>query len=1082
MPEPLRTLIVGHVCAEAELWVQELCRAGYEPEWERVETEADYLRQISYGPDLVLSAYHLPQFSGLRALELLKQSRQDVPFILLSEVPGEDLAVAAMKLGATDYLLKEHRARLGAVVGEALIHARPRRERNQTESWLRETITGLALAQEVGNFGSWEIDLLQLADPNRNPLRWSEQCFRIFGFAPGEVEVTNDLFFSLVHPDDRQALWSAVSAASETRQRYLMDHRIVLRNGQVRQVREAGQVFFDEVTGRAVKIVGTVHDITESRAAVEGLRESERFVRAALDGLTAHIAILDGQGVILAVNEAWRVFARDNDLAWERGGEGVNYLGVCDRVRGAGAADAQAVAAAIRDLLQGRRTGYEAEYPCHSPAEQRWFLVRVTLFPGEGPRRVVVAHENITRRKLQEEELRSSEERFRQVVETIREVFWVRDVAQDRIIYVSPGYEKIWGYPQARLYESPAHWAQSIHEADREGVARTALAKQLDGTYDETFRIVRPDGTQRWIRARAFPVRNAEGVVYRVVGVAEDITERKRAELRLQLQYSVTAVLAEASAPAELNLKILETLCRGLQWDMAALWMVDRSARVLRCAEVWHPRSTEFQEFADSNRTLTFATGNGLPGCVWESGQPEWSFDVAHDVRFQRQAEASRLRLNGWLGFPIRMRHETLGVVEFFSAQMQPPDRELLDTLGALGSQIGVFIEQRQLAEQFQQMQKLEALGTLAGGIAHDFNNILGAIIGYTELTKIQVGEDAAANEFLDAVLDGTRRAVDLVRQILAFSRQENHKRMLVQLRHVVTGPIKLLRATIPTSIEFNLALAHGLLPVLADPMQAHQMLMNLGTNAWYAMKDGPGRLTIRLENFIADAKLAAAHPGLRAGPYVRLSVTDTGCGMDAATMERIFDPFYTTKPPGEGSGLGLAVVHGVMQSHDGAVTVESQPGEGATFHLYFPVHGIEGAPSFQAPLDVPKGHGERILFVDDEKPLTMLGQSVLKDLGYVVTVCSNVTEALVLVRDNPSAFDLVITDLTMPGMTGLDFARQLLKAKPGLPIILMTGYSASLTAERVRALGLRELLLKPFTLPSLGLAVHRALQEEISV
>ena len=1082
MPEPLRTLIVGHSCAEAELWVQELRRSGYAPEWERVETEADYLSQLAHGPDLVLSAYQLPHFGGLRALELLRRGAQPVPFILLSEVPGEALAVAAMKLGATDYLLKEHWARLGAAVGEALVLVRPRRERNQTEAWLRETITSLALAQEVGNFGSWEIDLGHSADRNRNPLRWSEQCFRIFGFAPGEVEVTNDLFFSLVHPDDRKAVWAAVSAAIETRERYLVDHRIVLRSGQVRHVREAGQVFFDELTGRPLRIVGSVHDITESRAAVEALRESERFVRAALDGLTAHIAILDEQGVILAVNEAWRAFAVANDLAWERGGEGVNYLAVCDQVRGAGAGDAQAVAAAIRDLLEGRRTGYEAEYPCHSPTERRWFLIRVTLFPGAGPRRVVVAHENITRRRLQEEELRASEERFRQVVETMREVFWMRDVLQDRMIYVSPGYEKIWGYPPARLYNSPTHWAECMHPADRERVVPTAREKQLAGTYDETFRIVRPDGGQRWIRARAFPVHNADGVVYRVAGVAEDITESKLAELRLQLQYAVTAILAEAAAPAELNLKILETLCRGLQWDIAALWMVDRSARVLRCAEVWHPPSAEFQEFAEASRTMTFALGDGLPGCVWKSGQPEWSADVTHDVRMRRSEQVSRLHLNGWLGFPIRMRQETLGVVEFFSAKMQAPDQEMLETLGALGSQIGVFIERRQLAEQFQQMQKLEALGTLAGGIAHDFNNILGAIIGYAELAKIQVGEDAAANEFLDAVLDGSRRAVELVRQILAFSRQESQKRMLVQLRHVVTAPLKLLRATIPPDIEFDLAMEHSLPPVLADPMQVHQMLMNLGNNAWYAMKDGPGRLTVRLENFFADAKLASAHPGLRAGPYVRLSVTDTGCGMDAATMERIFDPFFTTKPPGEGSGLGLAVVHGLMQAHDGAVTVDSQLGQGTTFHLYFPVHDLEVASPSQTADTVPKGHGERILLVDDEKPLTLLGQSALKDLGYAVTAASNAMEALELLRDNPDAFDLVITDLTMPGLTGFDFARQLLKAKPGLPIILMTGYSASLTAERVRALGLRELLLKPFSLASLGLAVHRALQEDISI
>lgn len=1336
MAQPLKILIVEHRQEEAELLARELRSAGFEPDCRRVETEAAYRDGLQSGVELVLANDQTPQLSGLRALELLRHGGMEIPFIMVSGTPGEDLAVRAMKRGATDYLLRSGLSRLGVAVGQALDEAGRKREHGLTEQRLRESLAGLALAQEVGNFGSWEIDLAPSTDPNRKPLRWSDQCFRIFGFAPREVEVTNDLFFSRVHPDDQEAVWAAVSAAIENRQRYLIDHRIVLRNGQVRQVREAAQVIFDTVTGRPLKMVGSVHDITDSLAAeaslrekntliriagrmtrtggwavelpgrhlswsdemfeileyppgptpplpealalydepwrsqiiavfeasaqagipfdvevqtrtargriiwirvcgeaerrgdgsiqrvqgafqdmteqkraaaeldekraffetlaansvlgilvvdqagrkvfqnprmvelwnippafasdvddrkqfefvtsrtkdpaqfaarvrhlyahpdessqdeieaVDGtvldrysapvlapdgrnfgriwsfhditerkrteqkLRENERFVRGALDGLTAHIAILDEQGTILAVNEAWRAFADRNDLTWERGGEGANYLTVCDRAHAAGSEDAKAVSAAIREVLEEKRTRYEAEYPCHLVTERRWFLVRLTRFPGDGPRRVVVAHENITRRRLQEEELRTSEERFRQVVENIREVFWIRDVVQNRIIYVSEGYEEIWGQPRARLYESPAHWTESIFPADRDELVRTSLEKQIAGTYDETFRIVRPDGSLRWVRARAFPVRNAAGVVYRVAGVAEDITERKRAELRLELQYAVTAVLAEAVPATEMNLRILETLCRGLQLDLAALWMVDRSMRVLRCAEIWHPPSTEFREFAEANRSMTFPVGLGLLGSVWASGRPEWSGDVPQDARFERQLAAAGLPLRGWIGFPIRIRNETLGVIEFFSAQVPPLDEEMLTMLGALGAQIGLFIERRQLAEQFQQIQKLEALGTLAGGIAHDFNNILGAIIGYTELTKIQVSEDAAANEFLDAVLEGARRAVDLVRQILAFSRQETQQRMLVQLRHLVTGPIKLLRATIPASIEFRLELAHDLPVVLADATQVHQVIMNLGTNAAHAMKDRPGRLTFRLENFAVDVELAAAHPGLRPGPYVRLGVSDNGCGMDAVTLERIFDPFFTTKAPGEGTGLGLAVVHGIMQGHDGIVTVQSEPGVGSTFHLYFPAHGAEAAPSVAIPAEVPVGQGQRVLIVDDEKPLALLGRSVLEDLGYVVTTSSNAADALALVRADLAAFDLIITDLTMPGMTGLDFARQVLKLRPELPIILMTGYSASLTAERVQGLGLRELLLKPLTQQSLGTAAARALSEKPS-
>ncbi|HEY9248668.1 MAG TPA: PAS domain S-box protein, partial [Rariglobus sp.] len=249
--------------------------------------------------------------------------------------------------------------------------------------------------------------------------------------------------------------------------------------------------------------------------------------------------------------------------------------------------------------------------------------------------------------------------------------------------------------------------------------------------------------------------------------------------------------------------------------------------------------------------------------------------------------------------------------------------------------------EWRKLEEQFRQAQKLEAIGTLAGGIAHDFNNILGAIIGYIELTKIGLQGNATAHQYLDMVLQGAHRAASLVRQILAFSRQQEQQRVVVQLRHVVAEPLKLLRATIPAMIEFDVSLANDLPVVLADPTQVHQVVMNLCTNAAHAMKDRPGRLVVNLDKFVMDGRQPEIGAHLKPGLYVRLTVQDTGCGMDRGTQDRIFEPFFTTKGPGEGTGLGLSVVHGIMQGHDGAVTVQSQVGEGTTFHLYFPAEGV---------------------------------------------------------------------------------------------------------------------------------------------
>ncbi len=389
--------------------------------------------------------------------------------------------------------------------------------------------------------------------------------------------------------------------------------------------------------------------------------------------------------------------------------------------------------------------------------------------------------------------------------------------------------------------------------------------------------------------------------------------------------------------------------------------------------------------------------------------------------------------------------------------------------------------ERKKVEEQFRQAQKMEAIGTLAGGIAHDFNNILAAINGYTELARMVLGDNPAVREYLNSVLVASGRAAALVRQILTFSRQEPIERHLIQLQAVVAECHKLLRATIPATIEINVSIAADAPTVLADTTQIHQVLMNLGTNAWHAMKDRTGRLQVKLERCVVDEAIAAAQPRLRPGVYARVSVSDTGSGMDHATLRRIFEPFFTTKPLGEGTGLGLAVVHGIMDSHDGAVTVFSQPGEGTVFHLYFPAQAGAAAVAAVDEGPVPRGQGERILFVDDEELLARLGQKTLTELGYETEIATDPAGALALVRTDPTRFALVLTDQTMPGMTGLHLANVIRQIRPGMPIILMTGFSASLTPARLEAAGIRQLLLKPSTINSLGTAVHAALSNPTS-
>jgi PAS domain S-box-containing protein len=651
--------------------------------------------------------------------------------------------------------------------------------------------------------------------------------------------------------------------------------------------------------------------------------------------------------------------------------------------------------------------------------------------------------------------------------------------------------DAIWSTEMYRLYGRDPRagvmtyneFVQMIHPADRAAFQESeAVAVRERRPSLHEFRIVRPDGSVGWIQGRNTPQFGNSGQLLRVLGVEQDITERKRAESRRNLQHAVTRVLAEADTLEPTLRKILEIITPGLDSVYGGFWMVERSTRRLRCVELWHAADDRLAEFAGLSRSNHDGAGRGLPGRVLAEGRAIFVSEeesLESDVDPRREA-ALRAGLKRGSAFPIMLRGEIFGVVEFFGVESQPPDSELATLFADLGTQIGQFIERQRLEEQYRQSQKMEAVGTLAGGIAHDFNNILTAINGYCELALMDAEGNPAMQENLTAVQAAARRAVDLVRQIMAFSRQQGQKRSQLQIQVIVEEALNLLRATIPTTIEIKTTFGSGVHAVLADPTSIHQIIVNLGTNAWHSMRDRSGRLDIALGNIRVDADLARLHPTLTPGSYVRLSMSDTGHGMDEATVSRIFEPFFTTKAPGEGTGLGLAVVHGIMKAHDGAILVYSRPGEGTKFDLYFPAYSGEGeADTAPQAAEVPRGSGERILYVDDEKPLGLMGKKILEHLGYKVDIYSEAVAAMNAVRVQPKAFDLVITDLTMPVMTGLELAQEILRIRSDLPIILTSGYTATLNAKRLHAMGIAEVLMKPHSFDSLGATVHRVFVRE---
>jgi C4-dicarboxylate-specific signal transduction histidine kinase/ActR/RegA family two-component response regulator len=383
--------------------------------------------------------------------------------------------------------------------------------------------------------------------------------------------------------------------------------------------------------------------------------------------------------------------------------------------------------------------------------------------------------------------------------------------------------------------------------------------------------------------------------------------------------------------------------------------------------------------------------------------------------------------------------------------------------------------ERKMLEQKLQQSQKMEAIGTLAGGIAHDFNNILSAVIGFSEVSLDLVEQGSQLHLNIKEVLNAGNRAKELVRQILSFSRQSEQEPSPIQVSHLAKEILKLLRASLPTTIEIRQCMNSEKL-VLADATQIHQVLMNLCTNAGFAMKDSGGILTLTVADVDENETLPFEHSGDPTTSYQRISVSDTGRGIDTRYLDRIFDPFFTTKEKGEGTGMGLSVAHGIIQDHGGNITVENFPGQGVTFHVYLPVitEQMKNGPQKKDDL-LPRGD-EHILFVDDEPPLTKIGKQMLERLGYTVIDVTDSSEALSMVKSDPDRFDLIITDLTMPSMTGTMLAKEVLRIRPDLPIIISTGYSGELTDEAMKSSGIRALLMKPLLKKEMAITVRKVL------
>lgn len=762
MPQPLHLLVVEDNAADAELLIRELGRAGFAPRWKRVDTADQFKAELAGDYDLVLSDFHLPQFSGMRALEILKESGRDLPFILVSGMVGEDVAVEAIRRGAADYLLKDRLARLSEAVKRALAEAAERRE-------LARTARELQASEELyRTLVTATPDAVASLDLNARLTYVSGRARRLFGYSDDD-EVLGRAVLDFIAPADRERAMQNIA-------RLVQDHWIGVREYTL--LRKDGSTFAAEISA---------------------------------------------------------------------------------------------------GLLVGA---------------------------GNQPTGVILLARDVSARVVADAALRESELRFRQVVESINEVYWISDAELRSVIYVSPGFERIWGRTCASWMEDVRVWENSLHPDDHERMVLSREQLIQTGGNDEIYRIVRPDGAVRWVHGKAFPVRDESGAVNRLVGVMEDITEQK------------------------------------------------------------------------------------------------------------------------------------------------------------------------QLEDQFLRAQRLEAVGTLAGGLAHDLNNILSPMMMAAPMLREKL-RDPTDLEMLGMIEQSAKRGANIIRQMLTFSRGLAGEKGPVQLRHLIKETISMIKETFPRGITVNGQVDRDLWAINADATQIHQVLVNLCVNARDAMRE-QGTLTLTASNVIVADE--PTPPLTKPGRYVHLIVSDTGEGIPPEIRDRIFDPFFTTKEIGKGTGLGLSTVMGIVQGHEGFLSVDSTVGRGTSFHVYFPASNYEARPAEAPVVTLERGGGETVLVVDDEMAVRHTLSRVLSDYNYRVLAAADGLEALAIFKADLRAVRLLVTDVMMPRMDGVTLVKELRALRPDLSCIAMSGLQDADRRAELTKLGVNGIIAKPFTVSSILTAVSRAL------
>jgi PAS domain S-box-containing protein len=697
---------------------------------------------------------------------------------------------------------------------------------------------------------------------------------------------------------------------------------------------------------------------------------------------------------------------------------------------------------------------------------------------------------DITGRRQAEESCRASEERFRSVMEQVNDSIYITD-GSGVIKFWNRKSEELFGYTAdevlgrqhyillpERARESHVKWLQRFYA----GEIATLRA------FGEGI-VVCKDGTELCVETSLTPLQQGDEKYF--VGINRDITERKVAEaetLKAIKAYRALSACNKAVLRAhdEEELlceatRIVHTVC---EYRFAWIGLVEHDdAKTVRAAA-----QAGFDEGYLETAHITWddsERGQGPTGSAIRTGKPAIIENIMTDQSFAPwREEAIKRGYVSAAAVPLCNGAENLGALTVYATTAVAFTGEEMVLLHELADNLAYGIaslrrskKQVQLESRLLQAQKLEAIGTLAGGIAHDFNNILAAIMGNAEMVQQILPPDSTAYQHLNQVLKSSNRAKNLVKQILAFSRKSEEDKQPLEIKKAVEEVVKMLRSTLPATIEIQEHIVSNAW-IMGNVTQMHQVLLNLCTNAFHAMREKGGVLGIDVGDLRVGTANARLYHDLTPGDYVRLSITDTGTGIGPKIMNRIFDPFFTTKKVGEGTGLGLSVVHGIIKDSRGDITVESTPGKGTSFHVLLPRIKPRAAQKEKTAQPVPGGT-EQILLVDDEDVIVDVAQKLLGMLGYRVTGALSPAEALEIFNRRPDAFDLVITDYTMPKMNGCELAKKLMAVRPDIPVILCTGYNETISEVTAKNRGIREFLFKPLNLRQLGESVRRVLDDK---